>query len=205
MAEKPILFNTEMVMAILDGRKTQTRRVAFPERDLREFRNQMYPDGWWYRGRVFQNFKSFLYDPNVPKCKYWPGNVLWVRETWAEMPYGYVYRADDEEPEGWDPDDRWCPSIHMPREAARIFLKVTDVRLERLQDIDDEGAKAEGANFGAGVAEKMRRSAIERFAEIWDSTIKPSDRERYGWDANPWVWVIKFKRIEEPERRWNHG
>ena len=95
------------------------------------------------------------------------------------------------------------PSIHMPKEAARIFLKVTNVRVERLQDIDDEQAKKEGANWrngkNVGFEEKMRRSAVERFAEIWNSTIKKSDLDRYGWDANPWVWVIDFEVCDKPE------
>lgn len=90
----------------------------------------------------------------------------------------------------------------MPKEAARLFLKVTNVRVERLQDIDEEGAKAEGVNFRdgkhVGVEEKMRRSAVERFAEIWDRTIKPEDIGTYGWDANPYVWVIEYERCEKP-------
>lgn len=95
--------------------------------------------------------------------------------------------------------DVWHPSIHMPREAARLFLRVTSVRAERLQDVDEDQAIAEGANFHAGIEEKMRRSAIDRFAEIWDSTVKPKDRDLYGWAANPWVWVIKFERISKEE------
>lgn len=97
------------------------------------------------------------------------------------------------------PEPKWKPSIYMPKEAARIFLKVTDVRAERLHEIDDEGAKAEGSNFkngkNVGFEEKMKRSAVDRFAEIWDSTIKKSDLDRYGWEANPWVWVIEFERV----------
>ena len=94
---------------------------------------------------------------------------------------------------------RWRPSIHMPKEAARLFLRVTDVRVERLQEITDDGAKAEGANNGVGVSDKMRVTAIQRFQRIWDSTIKPADQSKYGWDANPYVWVIEFERCEKPE------
>ena len=98
---------------------------------------------------------------------------------------------------------RWHPSIHMPKEAARIWLKVTDVRVERLQDITEDGAKAEGANWkngkNVGWEEKMKRTATERFAEIWNSTIKKSDLDRYGWDANPYVFVIEFSKIDKPE------
>lgn len=89
------------------------------------------------------------------------------------------------------------------RVAARLFLRVTGVRVELLQDIDDDGAKAEGANYqdgkNVGWEEKMRRTAIDRFAEIWDNTIKLADRLRYGWEANPWVWVIEFERISKDE------
>ena len=136
---------------------------------------------------------------------YQPGDILWVRETWAawSSTYGVApklyYKADGDTPAGI----KWRPSIHMPKEAARLFLRVTDVRVERLQDITDEGAKAEGANWKhghhVGVEEKMRRGAVERFAEIWDTTIKPADRETYGWSANPWVWVISFERISREE------
>lgn len=215
MSEKPILFNTEMVRAILSGRKTQTRRAAFPERDLREFRSHKYPNGWWYRGNVFRDFESVFCHPDVPKCKYRPGDVLWVRETWAEMPYGYVYRADEEEPEGWDPDDRWHPSIHMPREAARIFLRVTGVRAERLQNMSDKDAQEEGIGrlfldaiaFGDkdyGCMEYIDYKGWlgmekEQFAHLWDTTIKKADLPLYGWDANPWVWVINFEKIDRPE------
>ncbi len=93
----------------------------------------------------------------------------------------------------------WKPSIHMPKDAARIFLKVTDVRVERLQDIDDEGAKTEGSNVGIGIAEKMREGAIDRFKKIWDSTVNKKDIDKYGFNANPWVWVIEFERIDKSE------
>ena len=113
------------------------------------------------------------------------------------------------DPETGEHKDRmpWKPSIHMPKEAARIWLKVTDVRVERLQEITEDGAKEEGANCkngkNVGLEEKMRRTAIERFAEIWNSTIKKSALDRYGWDANPFVWVIEFERCENWERSSN--
>lgn len=97
----------------------------------------------------------------------------------------------------------WKPSVHMPKEAARIFLKVKSVRVERLNDIDDDQAKAEGANYrngkNVGWEEKMRRTSVERFSEIWNSTIRKKDMEKYGWDANPWVLAIEFERCEKPE------
>lgn len=124
----------------------------------------------------------------------------------------YFYAADGApcitlvDGDGFIEDDqriRWRPSIHMPKEAARLFIQVTGVRVERLQDISDDGAKAEGANYRngkpVGFEEKCRRSAIDRFTEIWNSTIKSADLPIYSWDANPWVWVIEFERISKPE------
>lgn len=210
MAIKPILFNTEMVRAILDGRKTCTRRIV----------KDGIPDGAMWRYKAFTP-KGYItcrgvyadgYGEGFYKLPYEPGDILYVRETWCGLPVNeaghfrghpiYYYKADgDLRPEGWR--GAWRPSIFMPKEAARIWLKVTDVRVERLQDITDDGAKAEGANWkngrNVGWEEKMKRTATERFAEIWDSTIKKSDIDRYGWEANPWVWVIEFERCERPE------
>lgn len=159
-----------------------------------------------------------------PPCQ--PGDVLWVRETWAEMPYGFVYRADCEEPEGWDLDDRWRPSIHMRKAAARVFLRVKSVRVERLKDITEDGALAEGvpderpmspvycpyckgegtvgalhpASLGYMEVDCPRcAKATERFANLWNSTVKSADLPAYGWEANPWVWVIEFERCDKPE------
>lgn len=201
MSIKPILFNTEMVRAILDGRKTYTRRL--PRKQIEE--KYLEYDEWVQTvavpGCTYLREKEFYmqYPP------YQPGDTLYVRETWSEWTDGYLYKAWTEPfPQaGALPGVKWSPSIHMPKDAARIWLKVTDVRIERLQDITDDGAKAEGANWkngkNVGWEEKMNRTAIERFAEIWDSTIKKSDRDRYGWAANPWVWVIEFERCEKPE------
>lgn len=204
---KPILFNTENVRAILDGRKTVTRRVV-PER----IRNKWYEWDEWQTNTgaglssegvcvIFETERGF-YEKHLP---YKPGDYLYVRETYGtySKTYGTMpnlyYKADGDAPE----NIKWKPSIHMPKEAARIFLRVTDVRVKQLQDITDEGAKAEGANYhngkNVGVEEKMRRTAIERFAEIWDSTIKPKDRDKYGWAAKPWVWVTEFERVEVEE------
>lgn len=91
----------------------------------------------------------------------------------------------------------------MPYEAARLFLRVKSVKVERLQDIDEDGAKAEGSNWrngkNVGWEEKMQRTAVERFAEIWDGIIKKSDLPIYGWDADPWVWVTEFEKISREE------
>lgn len=192
---KPILFNTEMVRAIMDGRKTVTRRVVKPQPIY-----TIVPD------KKHRKPMSFFVDSErwiKPPCQ--SGEILYVRETWAawSRTEGIApkihYKADGE----CLKDVKWRPSIHMPRDAARLFLRVKDVRVERLQDIDDEGAKAEGANWkngkNVGWEEKIRRTSVERFAEIWDSTIKPADRAIYGWDANPWVWMIEFEKISREE------
>lgn len=202
---KPILFNTEMVQAIMEGRKTVTRRLVKPAPagdGTKPEELTITRPGYW---------NSFG-DDNVYRQPCKPGDILYVRETWDNEPITpgghfrprgvWYYKADgDLRPEAWR--GNWHPSIHMPKEAARLFLRVKNVRVERLQDIDEEGAKAEGANFcngkHVGFKEKMRRSAVERFADIWNSTIKPADLPIYGWDANPWVWVIEYERCEKPE------
>lgn len=213
MAIKPILFNTEMVRAILDGRKTCTRRIlkgAIPFDEKAEYWNVLKKGEW--SGPICVEFIK-------QGSPYKPGDILYVRETvyqkmgghytidgdWEEVKYsGFRYAATDVRPEE-NEEFFWKtrPSIHMPKEAARIWLKVTDMRVERLQEITEDGAKAEGANFkngkNVGFEEKPNRTAIERFADIWNSTIKKSDLDRYGWYANPWVWAIEFERCEKPE------
>lgn len=220
----PILFNGDMVRAILDGRKTVTRRAIKPQpKMILSFNLAGYGHEKWsypppkahelwgekYKcpDNITKEDKSMLW---TPPCN--TDDILYVRETWDNLPVNpdgsycgydrYYYRADgDLRPEGWQ--GNWHPSVHMLKYAARIWLKVTDVRVERLEDITDEQAKADGANWkngkNVGWEEKMRRTAIDRFAELWNSTIKKSDLELYGWDANPWVWVIEFERCEKPE------
>ena len=198
MAIKPILFNTEMVRAILDGRKTCTRRL--PRKQIEE--KYIEYDEWVQAvavpGCTYLREKEF-YTQYPP---YQPGDLMYVRETFIQAAaHTFWYKADDK---SWMSEGlHWKPAIHMPKEAARIWLKVTDVRVERLQDITDDGAKDEGANWkngqNVGWEEKMKRTATERFAEIWDSTIKKSDLDRYGWRANPYVWVIQFERCGKPE------
>ena len=215
MSYKPILFNTEMVRAIKAGRKTQTRRVAFVADALREFSCASYPDGWWYKGRVYKSFESFVRDCQTPKCKYRPGDILWVREKWQHV-YNfddgdqliegtgrYVYYADNPMPfDYWVDVDTgehkeqmpWKPSIHMPKEVARIFLRVKDVRVERLKDICDK--------YEYGPDHPVAKEGFTYtcdFIATWENTIKPADRARYGWDSNPWVWVIEFEPCEKPE------
>lgn len=239
MAIKPILFNTEMVRAILDGRKTCTRRVIKPQWE--ECPTCKYVHNEYIYDKMAENvYCARCGYPMEPERRspYQPGDILYVRETWgisnmddeSKMAY-IVYRAsEDQENEGCRevhlPDEKfekmyesmaesepeWHPSIHMPKEAARIWLKVTDVRVERLQSITVEGAIREGAegekchhtNAGAfGCTDCMNTGWIEppqvEFMQIWDSTIKKSDLDRYGWDANPYVWVIEFERCEKPQ------
>jgi len=202
---KPILFNTEMVRAILEGRKTVTRRPVKPrpERALIPI-----PDEKYWLGCFAGDDKCRAIKP-----PYQPGNIMYVRETWARSMAGtYLYRATD------TPLilSGWHPSIHMPREAARIFLRVTDVRVERLQNITEAGAVKEGfeailCNHPGGYpcTDCMNTGYLEPamlgFVDTWNSTIKPSDRAIYGWDANPWVWVIQFERCERPKEVCPHG
>ena len=195
MAIKPILFNTEMVRAILDGRKTCTRRIV---------KDGITDDAMW--GYTAFTPKGYIscrgiyvdgYGEGFYKLPYQPGDLLYVRETWGypislNSDKQYVFRADKIAESGFKNDSHiWHPSIHMPKKAARIWLKVTNVRVERLQDITEDGAEAEGCFDYTSTA--------LGFTDVWDSTIKKSDLDRYGWDANPWVWVIEFERCEKPK------
>lgn len=230
MAIKPILFNTDMVRAIMDGRKTCTRRIVkdgIPDDEMWGY-TAFTPKGYIScRGVYADGYGEGFY-----KLPYQPGDLLYVRETWQylyeldgneqaiEDTGKYYYAATDTIPFDTYVDENgvkhdhapWRPSIHMPKEAARIWLKVTDVRVERLQSITVEGAIREGAegekchhtNAGAfGCTDCMNTGWIVppqiEFMQIWDSTIKKSDLDRYGWDANPWVWVIEFERCEKPQ------
>jgi len=230
MAEKPILFNTEMVQAILDGRKTVTRRVVKPKYSdsIFEMYNDMLceiepptPPEQLGNGMTRRKVRRF-----VPcKPRYNVGDIMWVRETWQQYQSKYYYLSDSscggkygECPqniekhitcelcnyyEGWI---KWIPSIHMPRLAARIFLKITDIRVERLQDIKDTikpkildgGYKAWDISgiLAEGVQPFLTIDALPEFTKLWNSTIKPQDIDKYCWSANPWVWVIEFERVE---------
>ena len=228
MAIKPILFNTEMVREILDGRKTCTRCIC-------KYANEYtVPDMDFYnadrRTYAVHNFadKEQMEQLSTAErtCPICPGDILYVRETWEHFDccccegdehgncyqepqqnvlnksYGcYMYRATDE----IYGDARWHPSIHMPKEAARIWLKVTDVRVERLQEITVDGCHREGINIETSAVtdgETLNRNhdfSLEKFEILWDSTVKKSDLDRYGWDANPYVWVISFERCEKPK------
>lgn len=251
---KPILFNTEMVRAILEDRKTVTRRVVKPQpcdgHGSVKFKQWFHRDWYTTLARFEDDVSAALCD-RKPPCH--PGDILWVRETFFkeectpdcagqsdpnECPFNrvgdscYGYKTQYIDSTG---EIKWRPSIHMPKEAARLFLRVTGVRVERLQDsffaqgdtiaaLYDEGIdigdycrqciesygnpccndldpelepneNGEDENGGSecGMLDEVRSD----FARLWDSTIKPADRPRYGWDANPWVWVVEFERISK--------
>lgn len=225
----PILFNMEMVRAILDGRKSCTRRIIKPQ-----------PQGYF----EVSEEPLYIYDTDGKQGKitppYQPGDILYVRETWQylyeldgneqiiEGTGKYYYAATDTIPFDTYVDASgvthervpWHPSIHMPKKAARIWLKVTDVRVERLQEITEDGVWDEGFKFKPPCLTRVSAdghtcdldgpcmSSIkycdmtmgELFGrEVWNSTIKKSDLDCYGWNANPWVWVIEFERCEKPK------
>lgn len=213
MPIKPILFNTEMVRAILNRRKSCTRRIVNPQPQGRLCYTFAGGDcgTWGYPSKTaYENWGDEYKLPeditdeelkrrwNPP---YHTDDILYVRETWRKGLERYIYRADYSDTEkfyrGEEIEMKWHPSIHMPKEAARIWLKVTDVRVERLQEISAESALTEGADKYVHLNGKFDENAIlTSFIGIWDSTIKKSDLDRYGWNANPWVWVIEFERCE---------
>lgn len=220
---KPILFSTPMVQAILEGRKTQTRRIVkkkYSNTDL-EFRTDKYgtalveinkyePPIKMPDGKTRRKLRFFEYS----KPKYQVGDILWVRETWFSTRFDCLdllktgitnhlrYKADN----NYDPKKdcvgrKWKPSIHMPREAARIFLKVVSVRAERLQDISEQDAFAEGVikehspiPAGANWSDTLGKASLKAFQSIW----KDIHGEK-SWEENPFVWVYEFKRIEKPK------
>jgi len=186
MKERPILFSGPMVRAILEGRKTQTRRVVKPQPGC-DPRDDEHLD--------------------MGRCPYGqPGDRLWVREAWhtdeRDLEYARAkhedamsdspiyYRAD---PENDNAGCTWRPSIHMPRWASRITLEITRVRVERLQEISEKDAIAEGADPYLHPVHPGREGLrhVDGFRSLWESINGPG-----SWDANPWVWVIEFKRVE---------
>ena len=193
-----MLFSGPMVRAILDGRKTQTRRIINPQPRVVL---AQYGDGSIETNQIFRHGDQRL------RCQVRPGDRIYVRETWGileDKHHHYCYFVD---PQGRSRQqlvgNRWRPSIHMPKAAARIWLEVTDVRTERLQDISEKDAIAEGIDMESEFAslcidletapysnDLVRNSAaITIFKKLWESTCG-------SWDANPWVWAISFKRIE---------
>ena len=194
MKETGLMFKAPLVRAILEGRKTQTRRVAKPVKhpDL----GNLYTPGALAMGREPQH----VIDRACPLGQ--PGDRIYVRETFSQHPeWGQLaFRADGEEFEdadGWLWEPKWMPSIHMPKDIARIWLEVTGVRVERLQDISEADALAEGARFELASIDSVRIGAtasfLSGFRNIWEST-------GGDWDANPWVWVIDFKVLSTTGR-----
>lgn len=222
MAIKPILFNTEMVRAILDGQKTCTRRVVKTRRkDACGFYVTKFPDGSF--AEIYEYDEDERMFENSLKPPYMPEDILYIRETWGEgyAEGTYIYKADDKLAElpAFEKTSKilYHPSIHMPKEAARIWLKVTDVKVERLQemkpvDVIKEGAypdcwnclntyEESGSQCCYGTEEQCSQcdGVMMEWEKLWNSTIKKTDLDRYGWKANPWVWVIEFERCEKPE------
>ena len=232
---KPILFSTEMVQAILEGRKTQTRRIIKPQPDFNKaWKNLGFSENKFgikteleipdvdVTGNFLgvsspieiDGFKATgMCIPNIP-IKIHKGDILWVRETWQTAWNFYkkscetIYKADGGY---WIDDDvimKWKPSIYMPKEAARIFLEVTNVRVERLRDISEDDAIAEGIER-VSIAPFVHRfknylcnnkfiGPKESFKTLW-MKINGID----SWKANPWVWVYEFKIVEKP-KDFNH-
>lgn len=193
---KPILFNTDMVQAILNDRKIETRRKA-------EFLNGKNPNwtGYVCNGLMLYNGTN---EPCIRPPRYKVGDYLYVRETWSPVHIRqkrYIYKADADRGvgEGANLPIIWHPSIHMPKEAARIFLRVTDVQLERLKDMTLDNFLAEGVAIRPEAfndPENAYRQACEIFSSIWDSTIPKKDLDRYGFEANPWELAYRFERVE---------
>lgn len=214
-----ILFNTEMVRVILDGRMTETRRVVKPQPKMRlcyafagyGHGKWHYPDknAWEYWGEEFKRPDNIESDELkrtwMPPCH--TDDILYVRETWFKDVNRYMYKADYSSEEkfyknGKEIVMRWKPSIHMPKEAARIFLKVTDVRVERLQEMTLNDFLNEGISIpyeAFNDPDNAYMQSKKRFIYIWNPTINKKQLDLYGWDANPYVWVIKFKKCEKPE------
>ena len=182
---KPILFNTQMVRAVLDGRKTVTRRVVKPQPLDKPMCFHDPEEGLNIVCHVAG--MDVLYNFFPP---YQPGDILWVRETWnGDWCDHYIYKADggSAKAAGYAAEPKWRPSIHMPKEAARLFLRVKEVSVERLREISALSAMDEGV------------TDWNDFVRLWNTTIKSADLPLYGWDANPWVWVIEFERIGKDE------
>lgn len=207
MTERPILFSGPMVRAILEGRKTMTRRVMKLQPVWREAPNDDYAT--WYpagyddcKSQFYESMASFQHSVAHDFSPYFPGTYLWVRETFAanipgcESQGGFSYRADHIHPCGDGPTRiKWRPSIFMPRSVSRITLEITGVRTERLGHISEKDAIAEGMFYdGEYYGEGPRRcTARSAFMDTWDSV--NGKRPGYGWNDNPWVWVVEFKRV----------
>ena len=205
LKEKPILFNSEMVRAILEGRKTETRRI------IKEFPVSGYRwGGWIMEGfKKKDNGKATVVPENNSQydCSGWigkhcpygqVGDRLWVRETFQQVPTAYesyhVYAADYNDTE-YNHLKPWTPSIFMPRIFSRITLEITEIKVERVQDITEEGAKAEGVNpvFNPDLG-PTNQAYINCFSRLWYDI---NEKRGFGWESNCWVWVVKFRRLTD--------
>ena len=225
----PILFSTPMVQALLDGRKTQTRRVVKPQSNQRDWLTDSLLNSATITLIGNSNSNGFGVQLGHPlggplafiNCPYGqPGDVLWVRETWAPimdindrklLPDTYCFAADlDGSPVAWD----WKPNIHMPKKACRLFLKVKSVRVERLQEISQNDCVSEGieqllmSRMQLASAGSKRWRNYSKKPELFNEAVKPyqsfctlwqSINGPESWDANPWVWVVEFERTEKPQ------
>lgn len=241
---KPILFNTGMVKAILEGRKTTTRRIVKGNVNDKDFVAFLYKDigekavaGFGVKNKDNIGLSDVTEEINLP---YHAGDILYVRETWStqydgihdENGYGkVVYKADGTILDNSEmiSSSRWYPSIHMPKKFARLFLRVTNVKVERLQEIDKNRCLNEGINeftkdgklykysaneewwnefhrkhkkefdFDGTSWQDMPEECLDAFKYLWNSTVNKKDIDKYGWNANPFVWVIEFERIRKEE------
>jgi hypothetical protein len=217
MKERPILFSRSMVRAILEGRKSQTRRIVKPQYSApRVPPRHMEP--WLIDGEQQYNDGDGLpmwagFHPDYPGEAKWftcpyggPGWRLWVRETWMAEHFPsapgevyYHYRADDTAAaRGWTAARMWKPSIHMPRVASRLLLEVTDMHIQRVQDISEADAQHEGWDWSnidvyQTYDPVQMDSARQWFKGLWNSINGPRG---YGWEQNPWVWCVTFKRVQ---------
>lgn len=182
MEMRQIVFNTQMVRAILDGRKTVTRIPVKHQWDKDKFGNRHE------FGRASGSLFAWADKPNINTAiprPYLDGDILYVRELRETNENRYHQKADELQTS----DCKHKSSIHMPKKTGRILLKISDIRPEKLQEITDADIAQEGVETRC------------EFIKIWDSTVKPENLGIYGWDANPWVWVIQFERIEKGERK----
>lgn len=212
--DRPILFRPALVRAILHGKKTETRRVVQPQPRLLNAETDPDPAWEWPTRDGKGNRAGCASVRHLARdiASHSPygraGDRLWVRETWhrGDVPGAFCYLADkdpQDEEKGCTNPGRWKPSIHMPRAACRLVLEVLDVRVERLGDITSEGAWAEGTwrEFWDECARKQwafdpmsNGEPVRLFREAWDRLNAPRG---FGWDANPWVWVVKFRRVPD--------
>lgn len=221
----PILFNTEMVQAILDNRKTVTRRIIKPsyrpdERGFQVFTNMGTKERW---AEKIDTEEMRFDSPRYVTPPFQPGDLLYIRECWALRPCiecmdeescsktpithedkeaitegCYIYRAEHPHPKRIT----WRPSIHMPKAAARTWLKVTEIKIQRLREMTLDDFLQEGVVIRPEAFNDPENAYLQArtdFIDIWDSTIPKEQQALYGWAANPWIWAIGFERCEKPK------